>query len=52
MATKIIDEYLAEVLLGNIKLDGIITRMDGTKVFYFTDINGQQHKYATPRPIR
>ena len=47
--TKEIDEHLAEVLLGRVKLDGTVTRMDGSKVFWFTDDSGQ-HKYATPRP--
>ena len=50
MKTKTIDEELAEVLMGNIKLDGQVTRNDGTKIFWFTDKKGQQHKYATPRP--
>ena len=50
MKTKTIDMELAQVLLGNIKLDGVVTRMDGSKCFWFTDDNGVQHKYATPRP--
>lgn len=50
MKTKTIDKHLAELLLGEVKLEGICTRMDGSKVFYFTDNDGQQHKYATPRP--
>ena len=48
--TKEIDEHLAEVLLGYVKLEGTVTRMDGSKCFWFTDRDGKQHKYATPRP--
>ena len=48
--TKEIDEHLAEVLLGYVKLEGTVTRMDGSKCFSFTDRDGKQHKYATPRP--
>jgi len=36
--------------LGYVKLEGTVTRMDGSKCFWFTDRFGQQHKYATPRP--
>ena len=50
METKTIDEHLAQLLLGYVKLDGTVTRMDGSKCFWFTDIFGVQHKYATPRP--
>jgi len=50
METKTIDEHLAELLLGYVKLEGSVTRMDGSKCFYFTDRFGVQHKYATPRP--
>ena len=50
METKTIDEHLAELLLGYVKLEGTVTRMDGSKCFWFTDRFGQQHKYATPRP--
>ena len=50
METKTIDIHLAELLLGNTQLDGMVTRRDGTKCFWFTDRYGVQHKYATPRP--
>ncbi len=50
METKTIDIHLAELLLGYVKLEGTVTRMDGSKCFWFTDRNGVQHKYATPRP--
>jgi hypothetical protein len=50
METKTIDDDLAAVLAGTTKLGGMVTRMDGSKVFWFTDENGRQHKYATPRP--
>ena len=50
MGVKEIDEHLAEVLLGYVKLEGTVTRMDGSKCFSFTDRDGKQHKYATPRP--
>jgi len=49
--TKTIDdELLAQVLFGAIRIDGYYTRQDGSKVLKFTDSNGKQHKYATPRP--
>ena len=50
MGVKEIDVHLAEVLLGYVKLEGTVTRMDGSKCFWFTDRDGKQHKYATPRP--
>ena len=50
MGVKEIDVHLAEVLLGYVKLEGTVTRMDGSKCFSFTDRDGKQHKYATPRP--
>ena len=50
MDTKTIDDDLAAVLAGTTKLGGMVTRMDGSKVFWFTDENCRQHKYATPRP--
>ena len=50
METKTIDIHLAELLLGYVKLEGTVTRMDGSKCFHFTDRHGVQHKYATPRP--
>ena len=50
MGVKEIDVHLAEVLLGYVRLEGTVTRMDGSKCFWFTDRDGKQHKYATPRP--
>ena len=41
---------LAELLLGYVKLEGTVTRMDGSRCFWFTDRYGVQRKYATPRP--
>ena len=50
METKTIDNELVQVILGTIKLDGCVTRMDGSKVLWFTDREGQRHTYATKRP--
>ena len=50
MEHKLLSEDLADLIDGNCSLTGRVTRSDGSRLYWFSDRQGNLQRYATPRP--